>query len=238
MSCSDSTQTPQICTRIVRLVSAKHGEDLVWDMSLELDDLRISTEHGDFDPPYVDPQYNSQTAILCSAFQSVLQHRWPDPCIRGQLKGLHLSALKNVCDAAWVADWLPPRDNARHLLDASTDTVTTSATGKSQQQQQEQQRSDAGFSSTGVNPNSSSRSWSSSASENSMDDAPELMPDPSDLYAVLRVARTATAAEVKASFRKLALRYHPDVNPKPDAEERFKGMVEAYGKSGCNTNLR
>ena len=43
-----------------------------------------------------------------------------------------------------------------------------------------------------------------------------------DYYEVLGVARTADAAEIQQAYRTLARRYHPDVNPDPAAEERFK----------------
>jgi molecular chaperone DnaJ len=46
---------------------------------------------------------------------------------------------------------------------------------------------------------------------------------------VLGVSRTATEQEIKSSYRKLALQYHPDRNPdNPEAEERFKECSEAY----------
>src|SRR5262245_35228833 len=50
-----------------------------------------------------------------------------------------------------------------------------------------------------------------------------------DLYAALGVARTASDAEIKKSYRKLARKYHPDVNPgNKAAEERFKEISEAH----------
>ena len=50
-----------------------------------------------------------------------------------------------------------------------------------------------------------------------------------DYYATLGIGRNAPADEVKAAFRKLARRYHPDVNPNdPSAERRFKEVNEAY----------
>ena len=50
-----------------------------------------------------------------------------------------------------------------------------------------------------------------------------------DYYATLGVGRNATPDEVKAAFRKLARKHHPDVNPgDPAAEERFKTVNEAY----------
>jgi molecular chaperone DnaJ len=50
-----------------------------------------------------------------------------------------------------------------------------------------------------------------------------------DFYDVLGVSRTATEQEIKSSYRKLALQYHPDRNPdNPGAEERFKECSEAY----------
>jgi molecular chaperone DnaJ len=50
-----------------------------------------------------------------------------------------------------------------------------------------------------------------------------------DYYAVLGVDRSASDAQIKKSFRKLARELHPDVNAHdPDAEERFKEAAEAY----------
>lgn len=51
----------------------------------------------------------------------------------------------------------------------------------------------------------------------------------SDPYAVLGVSRSATPDEIKSAYRKLARRYHPDVNPgDSSAEEKFKEVSEAY----------
>ncbi|WP_295678792.1 DnaJ C-terminal domain-containing protein [uncultured Nevskia sp.] len=52
--------------------------------------------------------------------------------------------------------------------------------------------------------------------------------DYKDYYATLAVKKTATADEIKRSYRKLARKYHPDVSKEPDAESRFKDLAEAY----------
>ena len=50
-----------------------------------------------------------------------------------------------------------------------------------------------------------------------------------DYYEVLEVTRTSTGEEIKRSYRKLAVKYHPDKNPGDHtAEEKFKELGEAY----------
>ena len=51
----------------------------------------------------------------------------------------------------------------------------------------------------------------------------------SDPYQILGVAKTATAAEIKSAYRKLAKKLHPDVNPgRKDVEQKFKEVTAAY----------
>ena len=55
------------------------------------------------------------------------------------------------------------------------------------------------------------------------------MANQKDLYAVLGVAKTATADEIKKAYRKLARKYHPDLNAgSKQAEERFKDVSFAH----------
>src|SRR5437667_4503242 len=50
-----------------------------------------------------------------------------------------------------------------------------------------------------------------------------------DLYVILEIGRAASVSDIKRAFRKLARRYHPDINPGDrHAEERFKRITEAY----------
>lgn len=49
-----------------------------------------------------------------------------------------------------------------------------------------------------------------------------------DLYAILGIERGATADQVKAAYRKLARRLHPDVNKDPDAQAQFAKLQQAY----------
>ncbi|MBK1620404.1 cytochrome C biogenesis protein [Lamprobacter modestohalophilus] len=48
-----------------------------------------------------------------------------------------------------------------------------------------------------------------------------------DYYKILGVSRDAKADQIKAAYRKLARKYHPDVSKEPNAEERFKEVNEA-----------
>jgi len=54
------------------------------------------------------------------------------------------------------------------------------------------------------------------------------MADKRDYYEVLGIAKGASEDEIKKAYRKLAKKYHPDVNKAPDAEEKFKEINEAY----------
>jgi DnaJ domain len=49
-----------------------------------------------------------------------------------------------------------------------------------------------------------------------------------DLYAMLGVKRTATSNEIKSAYRRLARKYHPDVNSDPAAQSKFAQINEAY----------
>jgi molecular chaperone DnaJ len=49
-----------------------------------------------------------------------------------------------------------------------------------------------------------------------------------DYYAVLGVRRDAANDEIKKAYRRLARELHPDVNPDPQTQDRFKEITQAY----------
>ena len=49
-----------------------------------------------------------------------------------------------------------------------------------------------------------------------------------DYYHIMGVAKDATEKDIKMAYRRLARKYHPDLNKEPHAEEKFKELGEAY----------
>ena len=49
-----------------------------------------------------------------------------------------------------------------------------------------------------------------------------------DYYQILGIKKDASDSEIKSAYRKLARKYHPDVNKTKEAETKFKDINEAY----------
>ena len=49
-----------------------------------------------------------------------------------------------------------------------------------------------------------------------------------NFYEILEVSVDSSTAQIKAAYRKLARKYHPDINKSPDAIEKFKKISQAY----------
>lgn len=57
-----------------------------------------------------------------------------------------------------------------------------------------------------------------------------------DYYKILGVSRDASEKEIKKAFRKLAVQYHPDKNPDPEARKRFEKI--ANGEHSLPINMK
>ena len=70
--------------------------------------------------------------------------------------------------------------------------------------------------------------WRRTEPQNSSDEVRTEDHVAKDYYGILGVAGTRRADEIKRAYRKLARELHPDVNPDPEAQERFKEVTAAY----------
>ena len=52
------------------------------------------------------------------------------------------------------------------------------------------------------------------------------MPTKKDYYEILGVSKTASEKEIKAAYRRLARKYHPDVNKTQEAKQRYLEITE------------
>ncbi|KAL3774002.1 hypothetical protein ACHAW5_004852 [Stephanodiscus triporus] len=129
--------------------------------------------------------------------------------------------MKKVAALSLGLSWVPI---AAGFSPAAWTTTTTTTTSSSSCRRPRRGR--RGLSTSSFSSSSSYSSLRYASSDDRAASSPPLLFR--DFYSLLDVSRTATSAEIKSAYRKLAKRYHPDANPGRDTTAEFQAINRAY----------
>jgi len=132
---------------------------------------------------------------------------------------------------------LENRDSTLHLIEKCEAEMKnkdhTEGNSHSHHQQHTHHGRSKSSEDTGTTGGSSGSSRTANASSSVKSQEIKKIINQKDFYEILGVQKTATEEEIKKNYKKMALKFHPDKNNEPGADEAFKKIAQAYD---CLTN--